>query len=193
AEREPDRVFALRRRLEEYRGRLDEVGITSEQLGQPYTVGLVSRYVAENLAWLALGLPLAVWGMLCHLVPYWLTALAVPLIGGTEEEEATDKMAAGAVLYPLCWAMEGWLIWRFLGPRVAVVFAVLLIPSGLLALAWRERLDRVARQARAFFRFLGERDLHRKLMAERRALVDEVRVLAARIPGPAAPGGPRGA
>ena len=90
-------------------------------------------------------------------------------------------MAAGAVLYPLCWALEAWLIWRVLGPWVVLVFAVLLIPSGLLALAWRERLDRVARQARAFFRFLGERDLHQKLMAERRALVDEVRALAARV------------
>jgi glycerol-3-phosphate O-acyltransferase/dihydroxyacetone phosphate acyltransferase len=193
AEREPDRVIALRRRLEEYRGRLDEVGITSEQLGQPYTAGLVTRYVVENLAWLVLGLPLAAWGMLCHLVPYWLTALVFPLIGGTEEEEATDKMAAGTVLYPLGWIAEGWLIWRLLGGRVALVFAVLLIPSGLLALAWRERLDRVARQARAFFRFLGERDLHQRLMAERRALVDEVRALAARVPGAAAPGGPYGA
>jgi hypothetical protein len=101
-------------------------------------------------------------------------------------------MAAGAVLYPLCWALEGWLIWRVLGPWVLLVFAVLLIPSGLLALAWRERLDRVARQARAFFRFLGERDLHQKLMAERRALVDEVRALAARVPETPAPGEPRG-
>jgi glycerol-3-phosphate O-acyltransferase/dihydroxyacetone phosphate acyltransferase len=189
AEREPDRVTELRRRLEEYCGRLDEVGITSGELGQPYTVGLVSRYVVENLVWLALGLPLAVWGIMCHLVPYWLTARVVPLIGGTEEEEATDKIAAGAVLHPVCWLAEGWLIWRLLGPRAVVVFAALLIPSGLLALAWAERLDRVARQARAFFRFLVERDLHQTLMAERRALVDEMRALAARVPGPAAPGG----
>jgi 1-acyl-sn-glycerol-3-phosphate acyltransferase len=191
AETEPDRVIALRRRLEEYRGRLDEVGITSGELGRPYTVGLVSRYVMENLAWLAVGLPLAVWGMVCHAGPYWLTSVVAPLIGETAEEEATDKIAAGAVLYPLCWLVEGWLVWRLLGLLPLFVFAVLLVPSGLLALAWRERLDQVSRQAQAFFRFLGERDLHQRLMAERRALVDEVRTLAARGPAPAA-GGPHG-
>jgi glycerol-3-phosphate O-acyltransferase / dihydroxyacetone phosphate acyltransferase len=193
AESQPDRVIELRRRLEEYRSRLDEVGVTSEQLGQPYTAGLVSRYVVENFLWLALGLPLAVWGMVCHCLPYWLTGRAVRWIGATAEEEATDKMAAGAVIYPVCWAAEGWLTWRMAGLEAVLVFALVLLPSGLLALAWWERLDQVARQARAFFRFLGERDLHHSLMRERQALVEEVRGLAARVP-PAvtAPGGPGG-
>jgi glycerol-3-phosphate O-acyltransferase / dihydroxyacetone phosphate acyltransferase len=193
ARSEPDRVIALRRRLEDYRARLDEVGVTGEQLGRPYTAALVSRYVVENLLWLALGLPLAVWGMACHVLPYWLTGVAVRWIGATAEEEATDKMAAGAVLYPVCWVAEAWLVWRLAGLEAAIVFGLLLIPSGLLALAWWERLDRVARQARAFFRFLGERELHQTLMRERHALVEEVRGLAARVPaGAAAPGGRHG-
>ena len=183
---EPDRVRDVRRRLEEYRARLDEVGITGEQLGRPYTVKLVTRYVGENLLWLALGLPLALWGIVCHALPYWLTGVAAGLIPSTPEEEATDKMAAGVVLYPLLWIGEGWGVWRLAGFRALVVFAVLLVPSGLLALAWRERLGEVARQARAFFRFLGDRDLHRALMRERQALVEEVRGLAARVPAAAA-------
>ena len=190
AEREPDHVLALRRRLEEYRARLDEVGVTGEQLGRPYTARLVGRYVVENFFWLALGLPLALWGMVWHFVPYWLTDLAARLMPSTEEEEATDKIAAGAVLYPFCWIAEGWLVWRLAGGLALAAFALLLVPSGLLALAWWERLDRVGRQARAFFRFLGERDLHQSLMRERRALVEEVRALAARVPAAAsAPGG----
>jgi hypothetical protein len=63
------------------------------------------------------------------------------------------------------------------------VFALLLVPAGLLALIWRERLGRVIRQARAFFWFLADRDLHRRLLAERGALVSELRELADRVPG----------
>jgi glycerol-3-phosphate O-acyltransferase / dihydroxyacetone phosphate acyltransferase len=188
---EPERVREVRRRLENYRARLDEAGVTGEQLGRPYTVGLVSRYVGENLLWLALALPLALWGIVCHAVPYWLTGVAARLIRSTAEEEATDKMAAGVVLYPVLWIAEGWVVWRLAGGRALAVFAILLVPAGLLALAWRERLGEVARQARAFFRFLGDRELHRSLMLEREALVEEVRGLAARVP-PAA-GVPRGA
>jgi 1-acyl-sn-glycerol-3-phosphate acyltransferase len=188
---EPDRVKDVRRRLEHYRARLDEVGITGEQLGRPYTVKLVTRYIGENLLWLALGLPLALWGIVCHAAPYWLTGVAAGMLGSTAEEEGTDKMAAGTVLHPLLWIAEGWIVWRLAGVRALVAFAVLLVPSGLLALAWRERLGEVARQARAFFRFLGDRDLHRSLMRERQALVEEVRALAARVPttAPPAPGG----
>ena len=97
----------------------------------------------------------------------------------TEEEEATDKMAAGLVLYPLCWAAEAWLVKRWAGITALVVFLVLLIPSALVALAWRDRLARVERQAGAFVRFVLDRRLHADLIAERRALVDEAVALAA--------------
>jgi hypothetical protein len=112
AAREPHRVAALRRRIELYRSHLDEVGLTGEQLGQPYTAKLVLSYVATNLSWLALGLPLACWGIVSHAAPYWLTGRIVRLLGRTSEEEATDKMAVGLVFYPMLWFVEGWLVWR---------------------------------------------------------------------------------
>ncbi len=182
AEREPHRVAALRRRIELYRSHLDEVGITSQQLGQPYTPGLVASYVATNVLWLALGLPLACWGIVSHAAPYWLTGQIVKRLGRTDEEEATDKMAVGLVIYPLLWGVEGWLVWRFAGRGALLLFALLIVPSGLLALVWRERLGRFIRQARAFFSFLTDRGLHRRLLDERRALVAELRDLADRVP-----------
>jgi len=181
-EREPERVAELRRRVERYRGHLDEVGIASEQLGQPYTAHLLVSSVTTNVLWLALGFPLACWGIACHAVPYWLTGQIVPRLRRTAEEEATDKMAVGVVIYPLLWGIEGWLVWRLAGFVPFLAFLVLLAPSGLLALAWRERLGRAARQARAFLRFLGDRSLQRRLLDERRALAEELRGLADRVP-----------
>jgi hypothetical protein len=78
----------------------------------------------------------------------------------------------------VCWLAEGWLVWWLGGVRALALFAALLVPSGLVALAWRERLARAARQARAFARFLSDRRLHADLIAERRALVDEATALA---------------
>lgn len=179
AEREPHRVAEVRRRLERYRASLDEVGITGAQLGRPYTARDVTRYAAANAAWLVVGWPLALAGTAGHFLPYQLTGCAVRWLGATAEEEATDKMVAGSIIYPLLWALEGWLVWRLAGPGAAIAFALLLIPSGLLALAWQERLGQVARQARAFVRLLAQRDLRQALLRERQALVDEVRAMAA--------------
>jgi hypothetical protein len=63
-----------------------------------------------------------------------------------------------------------------------LLFILLIVPSGLLALAWRERLGRVVRQARAFLWFLADRALHHRLLDERRALAAELRDLADRVP-----------
>src|SRR5215813_6645811 len=145
AAREPHRVAALRRKIEVYRSHLDEVGITSEQLGRPYTARLVVSYVATNVLWLALGLPLACWGIVSHAAPYWLTGQIAKRLGRTAEEEATDKMAVGLVIYPLLWVIEGWLVRSLAGRGALVLFLLLIVPSGLLALAWRERFGRVVR------------------------------------------------
>jgi glycerol-3-phosphate O-acyltransferase / dihydroxyacetone phosphate acyltransferase len=180
--REPHRVAALRHRIELYKNHLEEVGIAGEQLGQPYTAKLVVSYVVTNVLWLALGLPLACWGIVSHAAPYWLTGQLAKRLGTTSEEEATDKMAVGLVIHPLLWAIEGWLVWRLAGRGALALFVLLIVPSGLLALAWRERLGRFLRQARAFVWFLVDRGLHRRLIEERYALVGELRELADRVP-----------
>ena len=178
AERTPDRVAHFRRRLERYRARLSETGLSDAELGRPYTAGVVARFILVNATALVITLPLALWGLVSHAAPYWLTRAAVAAMRRTEEEEATDKMAAGLVLYPLCWAVEAWLVKRWAGVTALVLFLALLIPSALIALAWRDRRDRVERQAGAFVRFVLDRRLHTDLIAERRALVEEAVALA---------------
>ena len=177
-ERAPERVAEFRRRLEVYRARLQESGLSDAELGRPYTAAIVLRWTLVNATKLALTLPLALWGMATHALPYGLTRLAVAAMRRTEEEEATDKMAAGLVLYPLSWAAEAWALERVAGGVWLAAFVLLLVPSGLIALAWRERLARVVRQARAFARFVVDRRLHADLLAERRALVGEAMTLA---------------
>ncbi len=179
ADRAPHRVAEFRDRLERYRARLHASGLSDAELGQPYTAAVVARWTLVTAATLAVSLPLALWGIACHVLPYGLTRVAVAAMHRTEEEEATDKIAAGLVLYPLCWALEAWLVDRVAGGRALATFLLLLAPTGLVALAWRERLERAARQARAFARFVVDRRLHVELIAERRALVDEAVALAA--------------
>jgi len=175
AGREPQRVADLRRRVELYRGRVLALGGRDDRLGEPYTVRGVAAYVAKNVSWLALGLPLALAGTVVHALPYAATGRIVKWMGRTAEEDATDKIAVGLLLYPLVWCVEGWLVWRLAGPWWTAAFAILLVPSGLLALAWHERLGEVVGQARAFFRFVADREVEQRLREERRRLVDECR------------------
>jgi hypothetical protein len=104
---------------------------------------------------------------------------------------ATIKLVAGAVLYPACWALEAWAVWRWLGAWGLSAFLVALIPTGLFALGWQARLARVRRDAWAFLRLLRDRDLFARLAARRRALVDETDALARLLPAEVLTGGDR--
>jgi len=162
-EHEPARVGGFRAAVERYLSDLERAGLSDRGLAQPYSAGDVVRYAFRAATSLLLTLPLAAWGMASHLLPYTLTALILRRIEPEPDEEATYKIIGSAVIYPLCWLVEGWLAWKLgRGPLLAL-FAVLLVPTGFFTIAWRDRLERVGRDARGFFRLLVERDLRRRL------------------------------
>jgi 1-acyl-sn-glycerol-3-phosphate acyltransferase len=181
---EPERAARLRREVEGYARDSEALGLERARVYAAYPARAVLRYALREVPSLLLGVPLALWGMFLHVVPYQLTGWVVRRLGRTAEEEATDKIVAGVVLYPLAWIVEAWLAWRVAGgPGLAVVVSSL-FPAGFFALAWRERLERVATDARALHRFLRDRDAYRGLLDRRRALAAELQALARAVAPP---------
>jgi glycerol-3-phosphate O-acyltransferase / dihydroxyacetone phosphate acyltransferase len=179
----PERVAAFRRDLEAYDAEAERAGVASEQLSRTYSFASVARFTLSEGAAILLGAPLALCGMAVHGAPYLLTILAVRLIPHTDEEEATDKIAAGLVLYPISWILEAWLAYRLGGGVALAVFLAALLPLGFVALAWQERLERVVPEARAFARFLADPGSSRRLRELRRRLVTELGSLVALAEG----------
>jgi len=181
-ERAPERVAAFRKELEDFSAQLEQAGLAAVHLSRAYSFGVVSRFaVSEGLS-LVLGAPLALCGMVLHVVPYRLTAAAVRLLPHTDEDEATDKIAAGLVFFPLAWLAEACAVFALWGGLVLVLFLAALLPTGFFALAWRERLERVGTEARAFARFLRDRDLPRRLRQRRQVLAADLMALVRLAP-----------
>ena len=180
----PAEVQRFRREVEEYAEDLEEVGMTPATLGRAYAPSIVARYAAREIVPLLLGLPLAVLGMVLHALPYALLWIGIRLARPAADTEATYKLTGGLVIYPLGWLLEAWLAWRW-GRGWALAFVlVLLFPAGFFALAWQARLEKVTREARALVHFIAQRGLHARLIERRRALAEELEVLAARVPEP---------
>ena len=177
--RAPDRVTAFRSRLEAFDAECAKAGLAAEHLSRWYTTASVARFVAVQGLSLLVGLPLALVGLLVHGLPYRLTAFAVRKIPHTDEEEATDKIVGGLVVYPLCWIAEGWALRALFGRTALIAFLIALPLTAFPALAWYERLRRVKTEAGAFWRFLRDRGLLSRLRRDRRDLVEELHALAA--------------
>jgi 1-acyl-sn-glycerol-3-phosphate acyltransferase len=178
----PGPVSEFRAELEALDADTQKAGLAAERLSRHYSAGVVARFALGQGLALLLGAPLALCGIVLHVVPYQLTAAAVRLIPHTDEEEATDKIAAGLVLYPLAWALEAWAAYAIGGKLALIGFLVALLPSGFFALAWRARLTHVGQEAGAFLRFLRDRGLPRRLRERRRALAAKLAELARAAP-----------
>ena len=181
---EPLRMAALRRRLERYVKDLDLAGLTDRDVSQGYPFRAVLRYVLRQGFALVLGLPLALWGLINHALPYGITALVVRALKPEADVEATYKVAVGLVLYPVCWAIEGWGLWRVAGERLLLVFLLSLLPTGFFALSWTARVEQVRRDARGLIAVLLDRDLRSHLLARRREIMAEFQALLQRVPEP---------
>ncbi len=186
----PAEIEHFRREVEEYDHALDRLRVTPETLGRAYAPSIVLRYAAREIVPVLLGLPLALLGMLLHALPYQLVRLGVRLARPEPDVEATYKIAGGVVIYPLAWAFETWLAAHLVGPWLAALLVLALVPAAFFALAWQARVQDVAREATALLHFLGRRGLHARLLARRRALAEELERLAARVPSPVLAGEP---
>ena len=181
---DPAGVEILRGLVERYVKDVEAASLHTAVGLRPPGARVVLRYAVRQLAILLGGLPLALWGLTSHAVPYWLTWAAAKLLRPEPDVEATYKLVAGLVMYPLAWMVEGWLLGRWGGGWPLALFVVLLIPGGFFALAWSERLRRLYRESRALLRLLVDRDLGRHLGERRRAILDEMGRAVARVPEP---------
>ena len=172
AREQPARLADYVRRVQLFIREVEHAGLSVGRLSAPRAGAALRQAFALFVA-----APLAVCGFVLHALPYLLVGLVLrfPHSG---EEDATLKMAAGLVLYPLFWALEGWLAWAWGGKFLALALALLLIPSGFVALSWRERLAKLGRGIRGLIRMMRDPKLPERLRAQRDALAAELRQLA---------------
>ncbi len=143
---------------------LGVLGMTPEQLRAGHRADVAAGWIARQLAFFALGVPVAALGALVYFVPYRVTRPAAGLTRATPDMRATTKLLIGAVLLVL-WtlALAGLAAWR-IGPAAGLAALVLLPLTGIVTLHVRDRWQRATGEARRFI-----------LRARRRATLDELR------------------
>ncbi|OLC45037.1 MAG: hypothetical protein AUH68_05290 [Gemmatimonadetes bacterium 13_1_40CM_4_69_5] len=180
-ERWPDRFTALQARVDRYESALTAAGLDPRHLTpRTYTFARVLRYVVQSVLVFALLLPPALAGALVHYPAYRIVGyVATGISKGDESALATVKLLAATLLFPLTWAAVAVTVWIWTkGNVVATVATIAVLPlAGLGSLVFFERMDRLIGRIRALGLLLFKRWAFMRLVAERRAIREEILAL----------------
>lgn len=169
--------------LARYHLDLDLVGLRDHQVVPGYTPRQLLKGFFSTAARVALLAPFAVVGVLVHLAPYWILqtasrAVRRPVMKGTV------RFLVALVVFPLTWALVVLLAGRPGALWTAVQLAALPV-TGLLAVAFLERVERARRAWRGWQALRERRALLDDILVDRRRVVATVEAAAAQVASPA--------
>jgi 1-acyl-sn-glycerol-3-phosphate acyltransferase len=191
---DPDRVVRMWHRIQQYRALLAEWHVRDQAVrarlgadapGHPF----------RTSARAVVGLPVFLYGAVVNALPYFIPRWLGHTLGRKETDYATIRLLSSMVAFPLCWGLETWLVWRSAGAGWAIAFAASLPLSGLAAYHYLRGLDRLRAKTRFAVLALTGGQAASRLLAERRAILDELErakadFLATRGAGHSPAGGP---
>lgn len=172
-QRDPARVERLWAEIQRYRAMLATHHVRDQAVRAHAERGPGRARLRRS--WEAsLGLPFFAYGLLVNGLPYLLPRWIARRTARKETDYATTRLLASIVAFPLFWALETWLVWRFSSLGWALLFALSLPLSGLIAYRYLGGVGRLRSQLQFGWLSLTHHHSATRLLAERQALVAEL-------------------
>ena len=180
---QPERLRKLEMRMVRFEEELRQTGVDPEELSPPgSTVGVFAAILRRSILFLLMLGP-ALLGAVAHYPAYKLGGLlATRLSRDSDDVISTVKIISAMLLFPLTWIVIATLSYLTLG-WVGAVLALLVIPfCGYLAIVFFEELDKSVAGVRVLTFFLMRRRFFVRLLAERKAIRNEIIALGKETP-----------
>lgn len=178
--RAPERLATLEARIGRYEEELRQLDLDPQDLTTAaYSKTAIARYLLTRTSVFLLLTPFALVGAVAHYPAYRLVGvIAVKLTKKQNDVFSTFKIMAAMLLFPLTWLVWAALAAYFFNLTAALATLPLLPLAGYAAIHYFEELDRFTSSARALLYFFTRRWFFLQLLAERRAIREEIIALA---------------
>jgi hypothetical protein len=172
-EQDPERIERLWQRilgyhagLAAYRLRDEAVQTRLEETAEPQRIARQWQTIV--------GFPLFAYGAAVNFLPYYLPGWLAGRMARRATDYATIRLLASVVAFPLFWSLETSFVGWAAGVRWALAFFLSLPLGGLIAYRHLVGTGRLRHQLRFGALLLTRAQEARRLLAERRELVDEL-------------------
>lgn len=136
SERDPEGMAGFWMRVDRYWKRLQRLRLRDEALrDEKGRLGFVA-WLLLSAVYGVVALPLAVYGLANHWIPYELAGRIATRLARGPEDVAPYKVYVGGALFLCAYAIQGYAVWRLTSPLVAALYVGTLPFVGLWALAF---------------------------------------------------------
>src|SRR5262249_39202931 len=147
----------------------------------PMHPGRAAFFLLRELELGLVGMPLALFGAINHIVPYEIVKVLASKLSTDKDHWASNVVYPGILVFPLCYLLQLVIALWVLPAFWACFYTVALPYTGYYALLFSDRLGRSWQRMVTFLRFLVRPGEQERLAAEGRAILSEVRKLEARL------------
>jgi len=180
---QPERLRKLEVRMVRFEEELKQSKVEPDELAAPTSTGDVFVAIAKRSFVFLVTLVPALIGTVVHYPAYRLGGyLATKLARDAEDMVSTIKIMSAMLLFPLTWLIWFVIAYLSLGWVSALVIALILPFCGYVAILFFEELDRSLGGLRVLTFFLIRRRFFVRLIAERRAIRNEILSLGRESP-----------
>jgi 1-acyl-sn-glycerol-3-phosphate acyltransferase len=177
-EQAPERLRKLEIRMIRFEEELTQAGVDPDDLSPPTSTLDVFRHLLTRVILFLLLIVPATLGALVHYPAYRLGGyLATRFSKNDEDVVSTVKIISAMLLFPITWLLAAAVAYKLQGWESAVVVALVFPLAGYLAIRFFEGLDSSLGGLRALVFFLMRRRFFVRLLAERKAIRNEILAL----------------
>ncbi|MDQ2975709.1 MAG: lysophospholipid acyltransferase family protein [Acidobacteriota bacterium] len=177
-ERAPERLRKLEVRMSRFEEELTQAGVDPEDLSPPSsTLDVFRHLVTRILLFIVLIVP-ATAGFLVHYPAYRLGGYLATRFSRDEDDViSTVKIISAMLLFPLTWLVAAAAAYKLQGWELSLAAAIVFPLAGYLAIRFFEGFDSFLGGLRALVFFLMRRRFFVRLLAERKAIRNEILAL----------------
>ena len=173
-EKKATEIEELRSRIIHYRLELRRLGIAPAEVYILMTPWRAVFFVIQETTVLLVGLPIAAWGVINHLIPALIVRGVARKLSVEKDQWASNTVFPAVIVFPFFYVIQVTLAWLYLTPLPALAYMMGLPISGYAAVRYRDRAGGTWQRSRTFIRFLFRPHLQDHLADEGRQIIDQI-------------------
>jgi len=171
---EPEKIRSLMSKLRIFERLSKACGISNYHLAIKYQPLLLVLYTLRTLSIVLIGFPIALWGIINSIIPYFLTHFFTRKITKKIDQHDTTWVMLGMLFFLIFWGLQSNYVYRHYGFYWSLFYFSSIVLGGALALNLRGEYRRTISNLKVFFLFLRKKNLQSYLEQKRQELEAEL-------------------